>query len=117
MEKKPAPAEAGALASATANAHGAIDEVFALLDSAAPQDLADRLASVKQKLDAAHEALEAAHGETGGILGQTLVGLKENFREEFAEVERQVRENPLGALLAASGLGLLLSAFLLRQRH
>jgi hypothetical protein len=117
MEKKPAPAEAGALASATANAHGAIDEVFALLDSAAPQDLADRLASVKQKLDAAHEALESAHSEKGGVLGQTLVGLKENFREEFAELERQVRANPLGSLLAASGLGLLLSAFLLRQRH
>ena len=117
MEKKPARAEAGELASATVNAHGAIDEVLALLDSATPQDLADRVASVKQKLDAAHEALEAAHREKGGILGQTLVGLKENLREELEEVERQVRENPLGSLLAASGLGLLLCVFLLRHRH
>jgi hypothetical protein len=67
MEKKPAPAKAGALASATANAHGAIDGVLALLDSATPRDLADRVASVKQKLDAAHEAPEAAHREKSEV--------------------------------------------------
>ncbi len=68
MEKKPDPVEGGALASA--NALGTIDEVRALLESAMHHDLADRAASVKQKLDAAHEALEAAHRETGGALGR-----------------------------------------------
>jgi ElaB/YqjD/DUF883 family membrane-anchored ribosome-binding protein len=117
MEKKPDPAEGGALASATANALGTIDEVRALLESATHHDLADTAASVKQKLEAAHEALETAHREKGGALGQALLGVEENLREELEEVEQRVRENPLGALLAAAGLGLLLGVVLSRHRH
>ena len=117
MENEPDPAEGGAPASTTADALGTIDEVRALLEAATHHDLADRAAAVKQKLDAAHQALEAVQRDRGGALGQALLGVEQGLRDEIEELEQRIRENPLGALLAAGALGLLLGFFLTRHRH
>ena len=105
-----------AVESAATKALRAVDEVRSLLDAATPEDLAERAATVKRKLDTSREALERATSEAEGVFSRVLVGAEGGFREEFAEVEQRIRENPLGALIAAAGMGLLLGLALSRHR-
>jgi ElaB/YqjD/DUF883 family membrane-anchored ribosome-binding protein len=100
------------LESASAEALRTIDEVRSLLEGATAENLAERAAAVKEKLEASREALEG----DARPLGQALLSAEQSVREELEEVEQRVRDNPLGSLLAAAGVGVLLGLLLSRQR-
>ena len=102
--------------SASAEVLRTIDEVRSLLEGATSDDLAERAAAVREKLGASRDALEKAARETGGSLGDTLLGAERSLLQEIAEVEKRIRDNPLGALLAAAAVGLLLGIVLARHR-
>ena len=113
MVEKAAQAEKNTLESATAGALRAIDEVRELLEAATSDDLA---ASVREKLDASREALERVAREKGGPAGEALAAAERSIREELDELEERVRQNPIGALLVAGGVGLLLGLLLACRR-
>jgi ElaB/YqjD/DUF883 family membrane-anchored ribosome-binding protein len=104
------------LESASAEALRTIDEVRSLLEGATHDDLAERAAAVKEKLEASRQTLEGAAREASRPLGQALLGAERSLREELEEVEQRIRDNPLGALLAAAGLGVLLGLVISRNR-
>ena len=104
-----------ALDSAAAEALRCVDEVRELLDSATHGDLAERVAQVKEKLAASHESLARA-SRSRESLGRALHAGETALHEELEEIEQRIRENPLGALLAAAGAGLLLGLALSRHR-
>jgi ElaB/YqjD/DUF883 family membrane-anchored ribosome-binding protein len=106
----------GTIGSAASDAHRAVDEVRSLLDVATREDLAERTAHVKAKLDEARASLTRAAGEASGTFGPVLQEAEKEFREEIEAIELRVRENPLGALLAAAGVGLLLGLAFSRNR-
>ncbi len=116
MDEKAAQPAKSALESATAGALRTIDEVRGLLEAATSEDLAERAATVREKLDASRDALERAAREKGGPLGEALLGAERSIKEDLEEVEEQIRQNPLRALLAAAGVGLLLGLLISRQR-
>ena len=100
---------------AAGDAQRTVDEVRSLLDAATRDDLDERVAEVKQRLEAAREALERVAAE-GGALGRTLLGAERSLHNELEEVEKRIRDNPLGALFAAAGAGLLLGLAISRHR-
>ena len=116
MDEKAAQSAKSTIESATAGALRAIDEVRGLLETATSEDLAERAASVREKLDASREALERAAQEKGGPAGEALAAAERSIREELDELEERVRQNPIGALLVAGGVGLLLGLLLACRR-
>jgi len=107
---------ANALGQAAGDAQRAVDEVRSLLEMATVDDLAERSAAVKAKLAEVRAALTSAAGEARGTLRPMLLEAEKEFHEEIEAVEQRVRENPLGALLAAAGVGLLLGLAFSRNR-
>jgi ElaB/YqjD/DUF883 family membrane-anchored ribosome-binding protein len=104
------------LESAAGTAQRAADEVRKLLDVATSEDLAERAAEVKAKLAEARETLASAAAEAGDTLRPVLREAEKEFREEVESVEQHVRDNPVGALLAAAGVGFLLGLAFSRHR-
>jgi ElaB/YqjD/DUF883 family membrane-anchored ribosome-binding protein len=116
MEEQEAQAARGALESATAAALRTIDEVRGLLEAATSDDLAERAATVREKLEASREALERATREKDGPSIEALARAERSIKEDLEEVEEWTRQNPLRALLAAAGVGLLLGLLSSRRR-
>src|SRR5262245_16903729 len=90
----------------------AIDDVRRLLhETTSGDDLVARAAEVRARLRAALEAVQP-----GGVEPRTAAaGFQRSLHEEMADAERKIRDNPLGAVVVAAGLGLLLG-LLLRRR-
>ena len=101
---------------AAANAQRAVDEVRKLLDVATREDLAERAAEVQAKLAEARDTLTRAAAEASNSLRPVLREAEKEFREEIESVEQHVRDNPVAALLAAAGVGLLLGLAIARHR-
>lgn len=101
---------------AAREAQRTVDEVRNLLEIATSEDLAERAADVKAKLNEARDTLARAAAEAGDTLRPVLAEVEKDFREEIGVVEQRVRDNPLGALLAAAGVGLLLGLAFSRNR-
>jgi ElaB/YqjD/DUF883 family membrane-anchored ribosome-binding protein len=116
MEEKTPQAEKTTLESATAGALRSIDEVRDLLEAATSDDLAERAATVREKLEASREALERAAREKSVPPIEALRRAERSVREDLDEAEAWIRENPLRAALTAGGVGLLLG-LLLSRRH
>ena len=96
-----------------AEAHRTVDEVRRLLDEVRdPDDLVARAAEVRERLQASLATLEGAVGDE---LRAVVAGVERTFEKDVAEAERRIRENPLGAVLVAAGLGLL-AGLLVRRR-
>jgi ElaB/YqjD/DUF883 family membrane-anchored ribosome-binding protein len=89
-----------------------IDDVRRLLhETTSGDDLVARAGEVRARLRAALEAVQA-----GGVeAGAEVTGFQRSLHEEVADAERKIRDNPLGAVVVAAGLGLLLG-LLLRRR-
>lgn len=96
-----------------AEAHRTVDDVRRLLDEVRdPEDLAARAAEVRTRLQASLATLERAVGDE---LRAVAAGVERTFEHDVAEAERRIRENPLGAVLVAAGLGVLVG-LLVRRR-
>ena len=96
-----------------AEAHRTVDEVRRLLDEVRdPDELVARAAEVRERLQASLATLEGAVGDE---LRAVAAGVERTFEKDVAEAERRIRENPLGAVLVAAGLGLL-AGLLVRRR-
>jgi ElaB/YqjD/DUF883 family membrane-anchored ribosome-binding protein len=105
-----------ALEFAASEAQRTADEVRSMLDIVTSEDLTERAADVKAKLSEARDALSRAAAEASDTLRPVLLGVEKDFHEEIGFVEQRVRDNPLGALVAAAGVGLLLGLALSRNR-
>ena len=105
-----------ALEVAASDAQRTVDEVRTMLEAATREDLAQRAADVNAKLAEVRAALTRTAAEAGDTLRPVLREAEREFREELEVVEQRVRENPLGALLAAAGVGLLLGLAFTRNR-
>ncbi len=88
-----------------------MDDVRRLLHETSGDDLVARAAEVRERLRAALESVQSG----GNDLGATAGGFQRSLHEEVADAERKIRENPIGAVAVAAGLGLLLG-LLLRRR-
>jgi len=97
-----------ALEQAANRAQQVVDEVRRVLDAGDSSDLAERSRMVRAKLAEAEDALAAAATEAGDTLRPVMAEVQQDFASEIKAVEEKVRENPLGALLAAAGVGVLL---------
>jgi ElaB/YqjD/DUF883 family membrane-anchored ribosome-binding protein len=94
---------------AAAAAHRTIDEVRRLLDEARHPE---HFAEVRERLGAALEAVEAAAQEA---VGAAMPEASHAVADELAEAERRIRDNPLGAVLVAAGVGLVAGLLLGRR--
>ncbi len=93
-----------------------IERIRELLDeTVAPDDLAARGAEVRERLRAALEALETSARAGRAELLQVASDAQRSLQDELAEAERRIRDNPVGAVLVAAGVGLVLG-LLLRRR-
>jgi len=89
-----------------------MDDVRRLLrETTSGDDLVARAAELRERLRAALESVRSGGGEIGAAAG----GFQRSLHEEVADAERKIRENPLGAVAVAAGLGLLLG-LLIRRR-
>jgi ElaB/YqjD/DUF883 family membrane-anchored ribosome-binding protein len=93
-----------------------IEEVRALLAAATPDDLNERVAVMRAKLDTALGSLETVTKEQGEGIVEGLVRGKEGIESEVASVEEQIREHPLDAVLLAAGVGFLIGLLLRRGK-
>jgi ElaB/YqjD/DUF883 family membrane-anchored ribosome-binding protein len=93
-----------------------IEEVRALLESATPDDLHERAASVRAKLDTALGTLESVARDQGGAIAESLVQGQETIEREVASAEEKIRENPLDAVLIAAGVGFVIGLLLRRGK-
>lgn len=113
----PGPSKAAGSASTIAeDAVRTIEEVRALLESATPDDLSERAAAVRVKLDAALGALGTVAKEQGEGIVEGLVRGQEGIEREVASVEEQIRQHPLDAVLIAAGVGLVIGLLLSRGK-
>jgi ElaB/YqjD/DUF883 family membrane-anchored ribosome-binding protein len=101
--------EATIESTAAAAAHRTIDEVRQLLDEARHPE---HFAEVQERLRAALGAVEAAAQEA---VGAAMPEASHAVADELAEAERRIRENPLGAVLVAAGVGLVAGLLLGRR--
>lgn len=93
-----------------------LDRIRLLLDEAtSPEDLAARAAEMRTRLRAAMEAVEQSTRAGRAELRAAAGEVQRSVQDELAEAERKIRENPLGAVLVAAGLGLVLG-LLMRRR-
>ncbi len=93
-----------------------IDHVRRLLEETTTADeLAARAGEVRERLRHALETLEqsARAGRTEVLAAAAAA--QHSLEDEVAEAERKIRENPLGAVLVAAGIGLVLG-LLIRRR-
>jgi ElaB/YqjD/DUF883 family membrane-anchored ribosome-binding protein len=88
-----------------------MDDVRRLLHETSGDDLVARAAEVRKRLRAALESVRSGGVEPGAAAS----GFQRSLHEEVADAERKIRENPIGAVAVAAGLGLLLG-LLLRRR-
>ena len=100
----------------TEDAVRTIEEVRALLASATPDDLHERAAAVKAKLDAALGSFESVVREQGEGNVEGLAQGHKNLEREVASVEQQIRERPLDAVLIAAGVGFVIGLLLRRGK-
>jgi ElaB/YqjD/DUF883 family membrane-anchored ribosome-binding protein len=101
---------------AAAEARRTIEEVRRLLDeTVSGEELGARLAEVRERLHGALRAIPAAVEGAAGDVEAAAEHLPEALKEQVAVAERRIRENPLGAVLVAAGLGLL-AGLVLRRR-
>ena len=93
-----------------------IDHARRLLEKATtPEDLGALASEVRGRLRAALQALEeSARAERAGLRA-AAAHAQRSLPDELAEAERRIRENPLGAVLIAGGLGLVVG-LLMRRR-
>jgi ElaB/YqjD/DUF883 family membrane-anchored ribosome-binding protein len=93
-----------------------IDRVRQLLEeTTSADDLAARAGEVRERLRQALETVEAsARAGRAEVLGAASAAQR-SLEDELAEAERKIRENPLGAVLVAAGVGLVLG-LLIRRR-
>lgn len=99
-----------------ASAHGetlkSIDEVRRLLAEAVdPDELAARAAEVRKRLRDAFESLEDA-ARSGGQAA--VAAVPSTLQADLEQAEQRIRQNPLGAVLIAAGLGFLAGVLLRR---
>ena len=93
-----------------------IEEVRALLESATPDDLHERAAAVRAKLDTALGTLESVAKEQAGPIVEGLAQGQQSIEQEVASVEERIRENPLDAVLIAAGVGFVVGLLLRRGK-
>jgi ElaB/YqjD/DUF883 family membrane-anchored ribosome-binding protein len=93
-----------------------IDHVRRLLEeTTSGDDLVARADEVRARLRTAVAEVEASTRAEREALGAAAADAGRSLRDELAEAERRIRENPLGAVLVAAGLGLTVG-FLVRRR-
>ena len=103
-------------ASATAAALRTIEEARRRLDDARTSgELAERIEEIRARLRTSLETVEASAKDGMASLGRLEAGGERSARDEIAEAERKIRENPLGAVVVAAGLGLLVGLVLRRR--
>jgi ElaB/YqjD/DUF883 family membrane-anchored ribosome-binding protein len=100
----------------TREVRDSIDHVRRLLEETTTAgDLAARAGEVRERLRQALEAVEAsARAGRAEVLGAASAAQR-SLEDELADAERKIRENPLGAVLVAAGVGLVLG-LLVRRR-
>jgi len=114
--KGPSSSEAESASTIADDAVRTIEEVRALLASATPDDLHERAAAVRAKLDTALGSLESVTGEQGSGIIEGLARGQESIEREVASVEKQIREHPLDAVLIAAGVGFVIGLLLRRGK-
>jgi ElaB/YqjD/DUF883 family membrane-anchored ribosome-binding protein len=93
-----------------------IDHVRRLLEETTSRDdLVARADEVRARLRAAVAEVETSSRAERGALGAAATDARRSLQDELAEAERRIRENPLGAVLVAAGLGLTMG-LLVRRR-
>lgn len=86
-----------------------IDEVHRLLAEASNPD---HFAEVRDRLRSALAAIETTAKDA---VGAAMPEARQAVADELAEAERRIRDNPLGAVLVAAGIGLLAGLLLGRR--
>jgi ElaB/YqjD/DUF883 family membrane-anchored ribosome-binding protein len=94
---------------ATSAGHRTIDDVRRMLDEARRPE---HFAEAQERLRAALDAIEAAAAQAAAAV---MPEPPRALTEELAEAERRIRENPLGAVLVAAGVGLVAGLLLSRR--
>jgi ElaB/YqjD/DUF883 family membrane-anchored ribosome-binding protein len=93
-----------------------IDHVHRLLEEApGADDLAARAADIRERLRGALHALESSARTGGSELEAAAAAAQRSLEDELTEAERKISENPLGAVLIAAGVGLVIG-LLIRRR-
>jgi len=93
-----------------------IDQVRRFLEETTSRDdLVARANEVRARLRSAVAEVEASTRAEREALGAAAADARRSMQHELAEAERRIRENPLGAVLVAAGLGLTMG-LLLRRR-
>jgi ElaB/YqjD/DUF883 family membrane-anchored ribosome-binding protein len=93
-----------------------IDHIRRLLDEAPGADeLASRAGEVRERLRQALAAVEESARSGRAELLDATAAAQRSLEDELAEAEQRIRENPLGAVLVAAGIGLILG-LLIRRR-
>jgi ElaB/YqjD/DUF883 family membrane-anchored ribosome-binding protein len=93
-----------------------IDQVRRFLEETTSRDdLVARADEVRARLRSAVAEVEASTRAEREALGAAAADARRSMQHELAEAERRIRENPLGAVLVAAGLGLTMG-LLLRRR-
>jgi ElaB/YqjD/DUF883 family membrane-anchored ribosome-binding protein len=109
-------ADTGSASTIADDAVRTIEEVRALLAAATPDDLHERAATVRAKLDTALGTLQTAAKEQGPGIVEGLVRGQKEIEREVASVEEQIREHPLDAVLIAAGVGVVIGLLLRRGK-
>jgi len=93
-----------------------IDHIRRLLaETTSPDDLAARAGEVRDRLRQALDTLEQSMRAGRAEVLEAAAATQRSLEDELAEAERKIRENPLGAVLVAAGVGLVLG-LLIRRR-
>jgi len=93
-----------------------IDHIRRLLaETTSPDDLAARAGEVRERLRQALDTLEQSMRAGRAEVLEAAAATQRSLEDELAEAERKIRENPLGAVLVAAGVGLFLG-LLIRRR-
>jgi ElaB/YqjD/DUF883 family membrane-anchored ribosome-binding protein len=100
----------------TSQVRDAIDDIRRLLDDPPGADqLAARASEVRARLRAALEHLDAATRAGRAEIAEVASAAQRTLQDELVEAERKIRDNPLGAIAVAAGVGLVLG-LLVRRR-
>src|SRR5262245_10426989 len=93
-----------------------IDHVRRLLaETGTADELATRAREVRDRLRLAFERVEDAARTARAETRDTAATARRSLDEELADAERKIRDNPLGAVVLAAGIGLVLG-MLIRRR-